>query len=57
MNYEQKNIPITKLVTNSGQLAGVPKDPRLIRDARFEALKKSILDTPEMLAIREVVSI
>lgn len=55
MDYEQKNIPITKLVSNSGQIAGVPKNPRLIRDARFEALKRSITDTPEMLSIREVV--
>lgn len=55
MNYEQKNIPTSKLVTNSGQLAGVPKNPRLIRDARFEALKKSILDTPEMLYLREMI--
>ena len=55
MNYEQKTIPVTKLVTNSGQLAGVPKNPRLIRDARFEALKKSILDTPEMLYLREMI--
>jgi hypothetical protein len=55
MNYEQKTLPITKLVSNSGQIAGVPKNPRLIRDARFEALKRSITDTPEMLSIREVV--
>ena len=55
MEYELVTLPISKLVSNSGQIAGVPKNPRLIRDARFEALKRSITDTPEMLSIREVV--
>lgn len=55
MNYEQKNIPITKLVSNSGQIAGVPKNPRTIKDARFRALVKSIEDAPEMLSLRELI--
>ncbi len=55
MNYEQKNIPTSKLVTNSGQLAGVPKNPRTIKDARFRALVKSIEDAPEMLSLRELI--
>lgn len=55
MNYELKNIPITKLVSNSGQIAGVPKNPRTIKDARFNALKKSIEDALEMLSLRECI--
>jgi hypothetical protein len=55
MNYEQKTLPITKLVSNSGQIAGVPKNPRTIKDARFNALKKSIEDAPEMLSLRELI--
>lgn len=55
MNYEQKTLPITKLVTNSGQIAGVPKNPRTIKDARFRALVKSIEDAPEMLSLRELI--
>lgn len=55
MNHEQRNIPITKLVSNSGQIAGVPKNPRTIKDARFRALKKSIEDAPEMLSLRECI--
>ena len=55
MNYEQKTLPITKLVSNSGQLKDVPKNPRTIKDARFNALKKSIEDAPEMLSLRELI--
>ncbi|MBQ6584411.1 MAG: hypothetical protein IIX42_04580 [Alistipes sp.] len=55
MIYEQKTLPITKLVSNSGQIAGVPKNPRTIKDARFNALKKSIEDAPEMLQLRELI--
>lgn len=48
-------LKINKIETNQGQIEGVPKNPRFIRDSRFEALKKSIEDFPEMLALREIV--
>lgn len=61
----KKNIPIDLIEINEGQLSqidaetnkqiGLPRNPRWIRDARFEALKKSIEDAPEMLDIREIV--
>jgi len=35
-------IPISKLVPNSGQIEGVPKNPRTIKVAAFEKLKASI---------------
>lgn len=52
---QQKNINIKDLEVNRGQIAGLPKNPRFIRDERFEALKKSIEDAPEMLALRELL--
>ena len=52
---EQKNIDIRNLEVNKGQIEGLPKNPRFIRDERFEALKKSIEDAPEMLALRELL--
>ncbi len=52
---EIKNIPIAKIETNKGQIEGLPKNPRMIRDARFDALKKSIQDAPEMLNLRELI--
>lgn len=52
---ETKNIPINQIEPNKGQIEGLPKNPRFIKDARFEALKKSIEDAPEMLALRELI--
>lgn len=61
----KKNIPLSLLELNEGQLSvidpetnrqvGLPRNPRWIRDARFEALKKSIEDAPEMLDLREIL--
>jgi DNA modification methylase len=52
---KSQNISIAKLETNKGQIDGLPKNPRLIKDAKFEKLKKSIEDNPEMLGMREVL--
>jgi hypothetical protein len=52
---KSQNIEISKLETNKGQIEGLPKNPRLIKDAKFEKLKKSIEDNPEMLGMREVL--
>lgn len=54
---EIKNISISNLVCNSGQIDGLPKNPRYIKDNRFNALKRSIQDAPEMLALRELIVI
>jgi len=52
---KSQNIALTKLETNKGQIEGLPKNPRLIKDSKFEKLKKSIEDNPEMLGMREVL--
>ena len=52
---EIRNLSIDLLELNEGQMYGLPKNPRWIRDARFEALKKSIEDAPEMLELREIL--
>lgn len=44
-----------KLLLNEGQIEGLPKNPRFIRDTQFEKLKKSIEDFPEMLKLRELI--
>lgn len=51
---ENKNIKISDLVLNTGQIDGLPKNPRFIRNERFELLKKSITDAPEMLDYRRL---
>lgn len=40
---------------NTGQISGVPKNPRLIKDHKFDKLVKSIKDDPEMLNLRELI--
>jgi len=52
---EIKNIPISKLHTNKGQLDGLPKNPRFIDDEKYQNLKQSIQEFPEMLNLRECI--
>lgn len=52
---ENKSIRVKDIEVNKGQIYGLPKNPRFIRDERFEALKKSIEDAPEMLTLRELL--
>lgn len=54
LNAEQ--TPLAKLSPNTGQIQGVPRNPRLIRDHRFAALCKSLKDHPEMTALREIIA-
>lgn len=48
-------LEIKLLDFNKGQLKGLPKNPRFFRDYRYEAMKKSIEDAPEMLDLRELI--
>lgn len=50
-----ENIKISLLEPNKGQIEGLPKNPRFIRDERYKALIKSIEDAPEMLSLRELI--
>lgn len=52
---EITTIPISLLDFNKGQLTGLPKNPRFFRDYRYEAMKKSIQESPEMLDLREII--
>jgi DNA modification methylase len=49
-------ISINKLKNNTGQIMGLPKNPRLLKDDKFKKLVKSIKDDPEMLQLREVIA-
>lgn len=48
-------LPIGKIETNHGQIDGLPKNPRVLRDEQYKRLKKSIEDNPEMLTLRELL--
>lgn len=49
------SLPLSSIEPNRGQIEGLPKNPRMLRDAKFAALKKSIEDDPDMLALRELL--
>lgn len=53
---QAKTIKLSDLHLNTGQIKDVPQNPRFIKDERYEALKKSIEDDPEMLQLRELVA-
>lgn len=48
-------IPLADIFPNKGQIPGVPKNPRSIRDDKFKLLKRSIEEDPEMLGLREIL--
>ena len=48
-------IKINKIEVNKGQIEGLPKNPRFVRDDKFKKLVKSIEDNPEMLEYRELL--
>lgn len=50
-----KTLSISKIKPNTGQIDGLPKNPRFIRDERFEKLKRSIKELPSMLELRELI--
>ena len=52
---QQQLISLSKLKLNSGQIEGLPKNPRYIKDERYQKLVKSIQDDPEMLELRELI--
>lgn len=55
MSVQIKNIPTVEIWPNTGQISGLPQNPRFIRDDRYEKLVKSIQDDPEMLELRECI--
>jgi hypothetical protein len=49
-------VKIKDLKNNSGQINGLPKNPRILKDDKFIKLKKSLEDDPEMIELREVIA-
>lgn len=48
-------IPLSQIVGNRGQLKGLPKNPRVIKDDKFAKLVASIREQPDMLYLRELL--
>lgn len=53
---QSKLIKISQLKNNSGQIEGLPKNPRILKDDKFKKLVTSIQEDPEMLELREVIA-
>ncbi|HEV7378184.1 MAG TPA: hypothetical protein VGN64_00210 [Dyadobacter sp.] len=53
----KQTINIDLLENNTGQIKGLPENPRYITDAEFETLKQSVIDDAEMLYARELLVI
>jgi hypothetical protein len=51
-----EKIKLSKLKSNTGQIEGLPSNPRLIKDAKYQKLVKSLQDDPEMLELRELIA-
>lgn len=48
-------IDITKLLYNDGQIDGVPKNPRYLKESEHDKLKKSLTDSPEFLEYKPLM--
>lgn len=48
-------LKLSKLEDNRGQIEGLPKNPRIIKDEKFKKLVKSIEENPEMTSLREIL--
>ena len=48
-------MSLDQMEPNKGQIPGVPKNPRFIRDEKYRKLKESLQDDPEMQPLREIL--
>lgn len=52
---QRARIDIFKVLPNEGQLEGVPRNPRLIKDEKFRKLCNSIQSLPELTEARDIL--
>ena len=52
---QKKTLKLSEIVVNNGQIEGLPRNPRFIRDNKYKALLKSLEDDPEMMDLREIL--
>lgn len=48
-------MELSEITPNKGQIPGVPKNPRFIKDNKYRQLKKSLEDDPDFMGVREIV--
>lgn len=52
---EYADIDITRLEYNDGQLEGISKNPRFLKESEHDKLKKSLTDSPEFLEYKPLM--
>lgn len=52
---EYADIDITRLKYNDGQLEGISKNPRYLKESEHDKLKKSLTDSPEFLEYKPLM--
>lgn len=55
MDIETREIAIRSLRANSGEVDGLPRNPRKISKKMLAKLEKSLRESPEMLRLRELI--
>lgn len=55
MTLQRIKIATSKVRLNSGQIEGLPKNPRLIKNEKFRKLCQSIKSLPEMTEARDII--
>lgn len=53
---QQQLIKISQLQNNEGQIQGLPQNPRSLSKEDFEKTKRSLIEDPEMMELRELVA-
>lgn len=57
IKFEESVLKSIQILPNDGQLKGLPKNPRFIRDKAFDELKQDMIDDPHMIHLRKVLVI
>lgn len=52
---QSEMIKLSFIEPNNGQIEGLPKNPRLIKNDKYKKLVKSLQDHPQMLGLRELL--
>lgn len=57
MEFKQTRIPIGKLSLNSGQIEGLPANPRQWKKDDITRTAKSLQETPELFEMRPIIAV
>lgn len=57
MSYEIKQIPLSKLALNSGQIEGLPANPRQWTREDVNRIAASLKETPELFEMRPIIAV